>query len=382
MKRSLVLLAGSLALLACAPANYDQFGISVLQHLSTQQTAENVFISPLSIGVALSMAADGAAGTTRSEIVHALHVPDACVTGANAALIKSLQGSSDAQIGLANALWLRQDIPPRPRYVDLLKRDYGAQVQALQFGDPSAAAAINDWTKQHTLGLIDHFVDQTNPQDFAFLTNALAFKADWQQPFKKGKTAPHPFTDADGTKHNVQMMSQDGQFETMDGPDYDALRMPYGEGGGYAAYILLPPQGKLDSVLTKLDGRTFDTISHSMNRELTRVELPRFTARYDSSLNEALKSLGVGIAFTFGSDFTPMHTGPQRLRIANVQHASYVRVDEQGTTAAAATSVEIGMTAIEMPQKTFTVDHPFILAIRDEKTGTLLFIGAIRTLSG
>ena len=384
MKRWLALAAvGCLTASAPAakPANYDAFGIALLQRLAPQAKNANVFISPLSIGMALSMAADGAAGQTRNAIAHTLGFSSGAFAPSNAALMSALAGNSDAQVGVANAIWFRQDIPPKPAYVNLLKSSYRAQAQALQFGAPSAAAAINAWTKAHTLGLIDKLVTQTQRSDFAYLTNALAFKADWTLPFKKSDTHPRPFTNADGTKPNVPTMSQTATFQTLDGTYYRALRMPYGK-GGYAAYIILPDKTVgTASTVRYLSAKNFNRMVQAMTPQRLQVMLPRFTARYDTSLVGVLKALGMGIAFTGQADFSPMHAPPPGLTISDVHHAAYVHVDEKGTTAAAATSVTIGITAVQMPPKQFIVDHPFLLALRDERTGTLLFIGVINTVS-
>lgn len=364
---------------AIKPANYDAFGIAMLQRLAARAPNQNVFISPVSIGVALSMAADGARGSTRQAIVHVLGISDN-LASANNALIRAFAQNPDAQVGIANALWFRQDIPPRSPYVRLLTGQYRAQAQALHFGDPSAASAINAWTKAHTLGLIDRIVSQTYRSDFAYLTNALAFKADWTLPFKKSNTRPREFTDATGTKSNVPMMEQTAVFETCDAPAFRALRLPYGR-GGYAAYIVLPTGSNANQLLKQGTISGFDRVLRALKPERLEVQMPKFTATYDTSLVTVLKALGMGIAFTDRADFTTMHSRPPSLVISDVHHATYVRVDEKGTTAAAATSVEIGMTAVQLPPKRFIVDHPFLLALRDEHTGTLLFIGVINKVA-
>ena len=178
MKRWLIFAAALGTLSAAAPApkpaNYDGFGIALLQKLAPQAKNQNVFISPLSVGMALAMAADGARGRTRAAIAKTLGVSGSSLAPANASLMAALASNHDAQVAVANALWLRQDIPPNPAYVNLLKTQYRARAQALQFGTPSAAAAINAWTKAHTLGLIDKLVSATQRSDFAYLTNALA----------------------------------------------------------------------------------------------------------------------------------------------------------------------------------------------------------------
>jgi len=385
MKRWLALASAAACLTAAAPAvkpaNYDAFGIALLQRLVPQAKNANVFISPLSIGMALSMAADGARGQTRGAIAHTLGFSASSFAPPNAALMAALRENTDAQIGVANAIWFRQDIPPKTAYVNLLKNKYGAQAQALQFGVPSAAAAINAWTKAHTLGLIDKLVSQTQKSDFAYLTNALAFKADWTQPFKKSDTRPRPFTNADGSKPNVPTMSETGMFKEIDGTISSAVRMPYGK-GGYAAYIILPNTGIPASQYVKyMSATNFNRMVQAMTVQRLQVMLPKFTAHYDTSLVGVLKALGMSIAFTGQADFSSMHSPPPGLTISDVHHAAYVHVDEKGTTAAAATSVTIGITAVQLPPKQFIVDRPFLLALRDERTGTLLFIGVINNIS-
>ena len=364
-----------------APVNYNAFGISALQRLSAPSKTQNVFISPVSIGVALAMAADGAKGATREAMLKTLGMSRAKVDDINAALVTELTQNQDAQAAIANALWTRQDVKPLPAFVEQLRRNYGAQVQALHFGDPTAAQAINAWTKAHTLGLIGKIVDQTHASDFVYLTNALAFKGTWMLPFKKSHTSPQPFTNADGTKSTVQMMSQDGNFAFFDGKNFTALRMPYGK-GGYAAYVLLPNGADVDPLVKELTDGGLDTIARTAQQMYIHVAMPRFTAQYSTSLVPLLKAMGMSIAFGPHANFSGIHPVPPPLAITSVNHATYVRVDEEGTTAAAATSVGVGLLAIRVPSRQFIVDRPFVLALRDEHTGTLLFIGAIRTVKG
>lgn len=380
-------LAACLALVLCAgaapttvPANYNAFGIGLLARLSAESKTQNVFISPVSIGVALSMAASGAKGSTRQAMLHTLGANAGTLDAANAALVAELQNNKDASVGIADALWTRSDVKPRPQYVQTLQHQYAAQAQSLQFGDPSAAAAINAWTKEHTLGLIDRIIDRTSESDFLYLTNALAFKGKWTQQFKASATQPQPFTNADGTHSTVQMMSQSAQFNLYEGGDVRALRMPYGN-GGYAAYVLLPAGGTADALVKSLTAATFDRIARESASSFVAVSMPRFTAQYNTSLVPLLRAMGMGVAFSEQADFSGIHAIPPRLAITSVNHAAYVRVDEQGTTAAAATSVGIGLLAIRRPDKTFVVNRPFVFALRDERTGSLLFVGEIRTLT-
>lgn len=360
-----------------AAANFDAFGPALLQQLAAVEPHQNTVISPLSIGIALSMTADGAAGATRAQIAHVLHAASSDDLGErNTALLAALHENHDAEVGIANALWLRQDIPPSKTYQEKLRRDYGAQAQALRFGDPSAAETINAWTKTHTLGLIDRIVDRTSPNDFAYLTNALTFQGKWTLPFKKAATHRAPFTNAGGQSHPVDMMTNTATYKEGDELNFRVVRLPYGN-GGYAAYILLPQAPNADVLVKELKPDTFERIQPTLRETRLQLSLPRFTAQYDASLVPALKSLGMTDAFSVAADFSPMHAPPPHLIVSSVRHASYVRVDEAGTVAAAATSAGISLTSVEIPPATFVVDHPFVFAIRDERAGELLFLGVI-----
>ena len=363
------------------PANFDAFGITLLQRLASRAN-ENVFISPLSKGIALSMAADGANGETRTAILRALRQPEReNLADSNAALIRKTLTNRDARVGLADAIWLRAADPPLPSYMHLIRDKYAAEARAVHFESPRAAAEINSWVSAHTLGLISHLIDATHPEDFAYLTNALAFQANWTLPFAKESTQPHRFTSADGTRTTVKMMTLVGSFETAQERGYRELRAPYGR-GGFAAYIILPDHNNALNLLKTLTRQRFERDRRALRPQYIRFSMPRFTARYKRSLNDSLGALGMGIAFSRNADFTRMHL-PREIYIADVKHASYVRVDEAGTTAAAATAVEfakLGISVSPPRPPVFIVDHPFIFAIRDERTGALLFIGLLNRL--
>lgn len=363
------------------PANFDAFGIALLQRLAPRDN-QNAFISPLSIGVALSMAADGANGETRTAILRTLQQPkQQNVADSNAALIHGTLTNHDARVGLADAVWLRAKDPPLRSYMNLMREKYTAEARAVSFGDPRAAAEINSWVSAHTLGLIRHLIDATYPNDFAYLTNALAFQAKWTMPFTKEATQPHSFTNANGTKTTVKMMTLVGSLATTQARGYRVLRAPYGH-GGFAAYVILPGDNNAQALLKTLTRERFERDRRSLRPQYIRFSMPRFVTEYKQSLRDTLSALGMAVAFSGNANFTRMHL-PRELYIADVKHASYVRVDEAGTTAAAATLVEIARLAISRPlphPPVFIVDHPFIFAIRDERIGALLFIGAVNRL--
>jgi serpin B len=360
-----------------APANFDAFGLALLKRLTAPSSNRNIFISPIGLGLSLSMAVDGAAGPTRKALLAGLQISGERLSDANAALISNLRENQDAKVGMADALWFRRDRPPRQSYVRLVASHYGARAQALTFGLPSAARAINAWTKSNTLGLVDHVIDKTSALDFAYLTNAIAFKAAWTSRFDALDTRAEPFTEADGKRHPVRMMLQEGSLKILDAREYRSLRLPYGK-GGYAAYIILP-NSNLDHTLKRLSLDDFSRIATRATSQPVYVQLPRFTITYGASLVPVLTELGMGPAFRYSLDFSPMQVTPQPLRIESVLHRTYVRVDEGGTTAAGGSAVELrGKGQAPRGEVFFIVNRPFILAIRDEHNGSLLFLGAIR----
>jgi serpin B len=362
---------------ATVPANYNGLGFALVGELSRSSENRNVFISPVSIGVAMAMVAEGASGDTRTGLLRGLGITGNALTTANAALAQSLRGNPDATIAMANALWLRADIPPNASYVKLLHDRYDADAQAVDFAGPGAAEKINAWTSQHTAGLISKIVDSTDSNDFAFLTNAITFQGKWTVPFERSDTHNGNFTDAAGQVERVSMMSKIASFKAYDGQTFSALRMTYGSGGA-AAYVLLPKSGAIDAALKELGAQRFEQIAAAMRDSRIQVTMPRFTARYDGALNDVLKARGMGVAFGPHADFSRMRKPPPDVYIAKVRHASYVRVDEEGTVAAAATSVGMRLQSMQVAPKQFVVNRPFVLALRDERTGALLFLGVIK----
>ena len=375
-----LLLAASLT--GAAPARiageeYTGSGIETLKFLAAHSNAKAVVISPLSIAYAEAMLADATGSSTRQEIVSALG-GTSIMDGAQQ-IASALQKNPDARVSIANALWTRMDIPPAAAYVSLVRKRYGAQVRALQFGDPSAARAINAWTAAHTNNLIPSIVQSTEPADFAYLTNAIAFDAKWTSPFEKSATRDEPFTPAGGAPHPVPMMHRTGVYSLSNDPSaaHRELRMPYGQ-GGYAAYFFVPNgTHTADEMLENL-GPYVCTNAVRTQPVQVAVTIPKFTAAFRTSLNEALRSEGIQRAFSASGDFSPLHPPPPRLRLSKVDHATYIRVDEAGTVAAAATSAGMSMLAIMQPKDTFVVDRPFVFAICEEHLHVPLFYGIVR----
>jgi serpin B len=369
------------------------FGFHLFAQLAARQSGANLFISPPSIATALAMTYNGARGTTAQAMAAALGVSGLSADQVNqqsAALLSSLQGfDPHVQVTIADSLWARQGIAFNPAFVNALTSFYRARATTLDFADPRAAATINDWVNQATHGKIDRIIgDKIDDNAILFLLNAIYFQGRWTTPFDKSQTSPGGFTLADGRQKSLPMMTQTGHLPYYKGAGFQAVGLPYGA-GRLSMCILLPDQSSsLTALRSSLTSDNWDVWMGELQPMYGTITLPRFRVNYEArpNLNDALTALGMGIAFDraradLGSMLRPEVTGgatiAQRPYINEVRHRAVMEVNEEGTTAAGVTSVGVSTTAAEMPQFTVVVNRPFICAIRDATTGTVLFLGSI-----
>ncbi len=365
-----------------------RFGIALLKQIVKQDGEQNTFISPASIAIALAMTYNGASGETQKAMAQTLQLNGMSLKDVNtayAALRASLMNvDPSVQLDIANSLWVRQGTDLNPSFVQRDQQYFDAQVQELDFTNPSAAATINNWVSQNTKGKIAQIVDRIPPQTVLYLINAIYFKGAWAVPFDPARTTDLPFHPLDGSTIQVPMMSRQGTFTYLKGSDFQAVSLPYGN-GRLSMLVFLPDA---TSSLAEFEGQLNETNWNKWMSQLHEahgmLRLPRFQMQYGLSLNEALKALGMANAFDpQAANFSAMRagTGPQvgNFYISDVQHKTYLEVNEQGTEAAAVTSVGVGITAVRPQDQSFSmiVDRPFFIAIRDEATHTILFMGEI-----
>jgi serpin B len=369
------------------PANalaqpYARFGFDVLRELRAQSPHRNVFISPTSIAVALAMTANGAGGKTRTDILSTLHAGGMTLDAFNAAnrsLAADIAKTTSVRLTMANALWLQQGFSIRPQFTSVARSTFGAQVDNLDFRNAHAVDVVNAWAAKHTDGLIDKVLDTIDPSTVAMIANAIAFKGKWTLQFDPKATKLHDFTTAAGAKKSVHMMSHLAEYAYANAGGTQAIRLPYSD-GSFAMYVVLPSNdASLESFVQSLTPASFDALRNSLRNLKGTIQLPRFQLKFDALLNRTLAKLGMSVAFTSSADFSNIHAVPPRLAISEIHHASFLKVDEEGTQAAAVTTVGIRMTAIrvEPPPFAMVVDRPFVVAIRDEHSGALLFLGTV-----
>src|SRR5579862_992086 len=360
---------------------YPQFGFDLLRELSASHRNVNIFVSPSSIAIALAMTANGANGPTRDAILKVLHSDGQSIETLNAAnqsLVEQISKTSAVQLSMANALWLQQGFPVEASFKHVLHTAYSAQAENVDFHNPSAVETINSWVAQHTNDRIQKLLEQIDPSTVTILTNAVAFKGKWTSPFDVKDTQPHDFTSAGGKVHEVPMMKHTAQYDHASANGLEAIRLPYAD-GTFAMYIILPQNAdRMQSFLEQLTPESFTNLTMSLQSSRGTIELPRFTMKYGATLNTILGKLGMGIAFGDTADFSGIQKA-RSLQISEVRHASFLKIDEEGTEASAATSVGIRALAmrVEPPPFHMVVDHPFFVAIRDERNNQILFTGII-----
>lgn len=349
--------------------------------MKKESSEKNVFVSPSSVAIALAMTYNGASGSTQKAMARTLELQGMNLSEINSsyAALKKLLENPDAnvQLTIANSLWANQNTSFKSDFLKRNKDFYNAQVTSLNFQDAEAPNIINNWVKDNTQGKISKIVDQIQPDQVLFLINAIYFKGKWSNEFDKSQTATLPFYLASGQQKQHPMMSQDGDYRYQENDQFQAVSLPYGKDGKVSLYIFLPKQNSnLKTFYQSLNAENWDNWMAQFRRREGSIRLPKFKTDYDVTLNDALKALGMGEAFSNQANFAGIG---KNLAISQVKHKTFVEVNEEGTEAAAATSATITLTSAATPTEPFKmiVDRPFFCAIRDNQTGSVLFMGSI-----
>jgi serpin B len=375
----------------------NAFAVDLYHKIRT--SGQNLFASPHSISTALAMLYGGAAGVTEQQMAKALHfdLPQSKLHPVFNKLDQELgsrgQGAEGIdgkafELSVANALWGRPDGKYLPTYLDLLAVNYGAGMNLVDFGgDPEAARQrINAWVAKQTHDRIKDLLKKGDIDTYTalVLTNAIYFNAAWAEPFEETATMPHPF-DADGSSVTVQMMSglkRDARYGK--GAGYEAVELPF-DGKELSMLLLVPDAGTFGAFQQGLTSQTIEGALAQLGAQEVYLKLPRFEFTSRRELKSALMDLGMVDAFNeTRSDFAKICGAPPgsdaALVVRKVIHQAFVLVAEKGAEAAAATAVTMadGGAAGPGPEPVYlTVDRPFLLAIRDNATGVILFLGHV-----
>ena len=362
----------------------NQFAINIFQQvLQTEQPTGNVFLSPLSIYLALDMTYNGAAGTTADSMATTLRLSDISTGELNSvcnALLQQLpKEDSRVQLSLANSIWYNQIAPqPSPAFLDSVSTNYQGTIQALDFNNQASINTINSWVAKNTANKITTIIDQLNSADVMVLINAIYFNGAWTNAFKTSDTKTGPFYLPNGTTVSVPFMNQTMTIRTASTPAFTLAELPYGTAKGFDMYIALPTdQTKpINEFAATLNATALSTAVSGFDSTTVQVILPKWEYYYTMlNMQPELSQLGMGIAFSTAADFSKMYPTTS-VAISKVIHKAYIKVSEEGTEAAAVTAVKMTETAVQLPPA-IRADHPFVYFIMEKQTGLILFMGIV-----
>ncbi len=358
----------------------NAFGIDLLKKLSDSTGEHNMMISPLSVSQALLMTYNGANGDTKTAFEQTLHLAGMSmeeVNKANKSLREALLSvDPKVTLNIANSVWYRNTFTVKQDFIERNQTYYNATVKALDFDNQGSVNEINNWVDENTNRKINKIVEQLNPLDRMLLINAIYFKGEWRNQFDKSLTAAQPFYPENGTSFNVSMMHTTGTYSYYENDLMEALEMPYGR-ANFSMVVLLPKQDyTISDIMDTLSADVWYQWETGMIEiDEVPVSFPKFEFEYEKSLNDVLKSMGLSVAFTDQADFSGIND-TEDLFISNVKHKTYIKTDEEGTEAAAVTSVTVGTSSIG-PGEPFIVDHPFVFIIKEKYTHAILFEGYV-----
>lgn len=360
------------------------FGLTLLQHLREAEPAKNIFISPASASLVLSLTANGARGETRDGMTAALAQTgiDPVVLNETHGALQTILANPDPKVKLnvANAIWYRKGWKVDPAFSELSKRYYRAEISPAEFDKPAAVNAINRWVDRATEGKIKQMLKETNPDDAMVLVNAIYFNGQWTEPFPAENTRERAFTRIDGSVKQYPMMTVSGTFRYYKGDSMQAVSLPYGN-GRVSMYLFLPdPSSDVGALTRSVSADRWAGWMEGFKQSQGTVTMPKVKLDYAAELKEPLKAMGMAKAFEAGAaEFGGLFQDVQvPMFIASVLQKTHLNIDERGTEAAAATAVTVraGSAPVEKPFE-LVFDRPFLMAIRDNKTGALLFVGVI-----
>jgi len=359
----------------------NQFALELYTELS-KNGKENIFYSPYSIFAALGMTYEGAKGETKDEIKSVFHFPEDSTLRPNFAKIYNdiNKNEEDYELRTGNALWVQKDYPFLEDYINIVEKYYGGKVSNLDFVKETEKSrqTINSFIEEQTNGKIKDLIPK-GVLDYLtrlVLTNAIYFKGTWQWEFNPKNTEEVDFkiTPTDIVKVPMMYMKPEkAKFNYADLEDLQILELPYK--GEKISMLILLPKDNLEDIQPLTIEKLKEWKSQTKEETLDEIYLPKFEFDTKYFMKEILSDMGMPTAFEMDADFSGMD-GTKSLYIKEVIHQAYVKVDEKGTEAAAATGVVMELTSI-MPKNIFRADHPFIFIIQQNDTGNILFLGRV-----
>ena len=342
-------------------------------------TGANYVFSGASLRRALAMAAAGARGVTKSEMDSVLGPGGAKDDASNS--LTSPSGPTTVRI--ANRLWADEHVTVRAEYTDTVRSQFGATLELLPMRTDAEAARmkVNAWVSDQTSGKIVDLLPKgaIHANSRLVVTNAVYFKAPWQAPFTASMTKDEPFTDESGKKKNVPTMRRESVMRAAELPDAKLVELDYRDSDFVMTLVLPNDVNGLAKIETSMTAAAFTKALESLKLQRVSLFLPRFKFRAGGNVNRALQQLGIRAAFSTSADFSGiLQEGAGPLMLDSVFHDAFIAVDEQGTEAAAATALVMGVRSMPLGKPMeIRADHAFLFVIRNKKSGHILFLGRV-----
>jgi len=362
------------------------FGFNIFKELILEDKDQNIFISPLSILLALVMTYNGAVGDTNLAMAEALGFKgfdlEELNSGFHDLLLSIKNADSDIDLAIANSIWYKLDDEVKEDFIERNSKYFDSEVNEIDFFAPDAVDIINGWIEEATRGKIDKMISEIPEDAVMYLINAIYFKGNWTYPFDKNLTSDDDFYLPDGTTKKVPMMSQQENFGYYKGDNFSSIKLPYGQ-EKMAMYMILPDEGvSVDTVIKSLDVEKWNEIKESFYGSQVSLVMPSYKMEYGIKLlNNVLINLGMGIAFEPGlADFSGIfYREPgESPWISRVLHKAVIEVNEKGSEAAAATVVVMMESAMPVEEIIeFIVNRPFFFVIADDRSGSIIFMGKV-----
>ncbi|MDP8268842.1 MAG: serpin family protein [Candidatus Tenebribacter davisii] len=357
----------------------NKFGFKVFKEIVKEQTDDNIFISPMSISYALGMTFNGADGKTKEEMAKTLEfgkMTDSEINASFKTLMKKLMElDPKVMMEIANSIWYRENVDVLDKFKKVNQDYFQAEIRNMDFSKPETIEIINNWVSENTKGKIIRVIDEIDALSMMYLINAIYFKGSWTDEFKKDRTKQDKFIISEEEAILCDMMKTSEKNLYYENDDFQAIDLPYGN-ENFSMIIILPKKDKdINEFISNLNAEDWNSWLSKFSKQSGSLYLPKFKIEYELEMNDVLKSLGMPNAFTDAADFSKM-TKEQRLFISNVKHKTFVHVNEEGTEAAAVTVVEMKLTSFG-PGFFMKVNRPFVFAIKEKETNSILFIGKI-----
>ena len=344
----------------------------------------NIFVSPLSLHMALGMLANGATDETQIEIMKGLNAENISIADLNDSYKKLMdelpKADPKVNLGLANSIWYKNGFAVEQDFINAMKHYFSAEITGLPF-QQSDVKIINKWASDKTNEKIKEVLKEISAEAVMFIMNALYFKGDWTTQFDKKNTRDENFTQENGVTKAVKMMNQTSKFDYASMPDFDALQMPYGN-QQFRATILLPKNGKtLAQVFDDLSYTKWNSLQASFTGGEVIVGLPKFTLQQEFMLNYTLEKMGMARIFTRAAQLRGINKQAS-LIVSFVKQNTFAAVDEVGTEAAAVTTIGIELTSSGPQMRQFICNRPFAFIISEKTSNTILFMGRMMSPDG